>query len=64
MADGQGGVREPLWALLSQGPDGDFDVYDEADQTTEVLDVDFAVIQPYDPTNETVSDGDIARFRQ
>lgn len=64
VADGQGGVREPLWALFSQGPDQDFDTYDVGDQTTLVVLPQLAVIQPYDPTNGTVSDGDLVRFRE
>ncbi|MBN1475675.1 prepilin-type N-terminal cleavage/methylation domain-containing protein [Candidatus Sumerlaeota bacterium] len=59
-----GSLREPLWALFSQGPDTDFDTYDAADQTTLVIEPFVAVIQPYDPTNGTISDGDLARFRQ
>jgi prepilin-type N-terminal cleavage/methylation domain-containing protein len=57
-------VRDPLWALLSAGPDRDLDTYDAADQTTLVIAPDLAVLQPYDGTNGTVSDGDLVRIRE
>ncbi len=59
-----GTVHEPLWALFGHGPDGDYDVYDPAGQTTQVLAPNLSVVQPYDPTNGTASDGDLARWRE
>jgi prepilin-type N-terminal cleavage/methylation domain-containing protein len=47
---------EPLWVCISRGPDRDFDVLDPEKNA-------FG-IQMYDPTNGTVSDGDIVRPRQ
>jgi len=64
VADGQGQLRTPLWVLFSQGPDADLDNYDDLDQTTEIVGAQLAVYQAYDPTNGTVSDGDITRFRE
>ncbi len=47
--------QDELWALISFSPDQDFDVLDGPFPQT---------IQQYDPTNGTVSDGDVVRFRQ
>jgi prepilin-type N-terminal cleavage/methylation domain-containing protein len=55
---------DPLWALLSVGPDHDTDVNDPISEAVHFVDECLAVIQPYDPTNGTESDGDIVRFRQ
>lgn len=46
----------PLWTVLSAGPDRDYDILDSNWQTVGVED--------YDPTNGTVSDGDVVRPRQ
>ncbi len=48
-------VRDPLWAMLSFGPDADPDVTDVADGPS---------VQMYDPTNGTLSDGDVIRFKE
>lgn len=46
----------PLWVCYSAGPDRDLDRLD-ADYST-------VGIQDYDPTNGTVSDGDVIRHRE
>ncbi len=58
-----GRVRDPLWVLLSYGPDQDLDVFDGPTATTAFFSG-LAYIQPYDPTNGTISDGDVIRFRE
>lgn len=55
ISDGTTVKREPLWTLISYSPDQDFDVLEPAFAAT---------IQAYDPTNGTVSDGDVVRFRE
>lgn len=45
---------EAFWLSLSYSPDGDFDVLDDGFPTA---------IQQYDPTNGTISDGDVIRFK-
>ncbi len=47
--------QDELWALLSYSPDQDFDVLDGPFPQS---------VQQYDPTNGTVSDGDVVRFRE
>lgn len=60
-----GRVRDPLWCLLSLGPDQDLDVeHRSGAEPTSGLYQTLAVIQGYDPTNGTLSDGDIVRFRE
>lgn len=59
-------TREPLWAMISFSPDQDFDVLDSprnniGPNTTSGFP---QQVQQYDPTNGTISDGDIVRFRQ
>jgi len=49
-------VREPLWVMLSFSPDQDFDVLDAPGFPQ--------AVQQYDPTNGTISDGDVVRFRE
>jgi prepilin-type N-terminal cleavage/methylation domain-containing protein len=56
-------VRDPLWALLSFSPDQDLDVNDGPGETTGFYGS-LAVIQAYDPSNGTLSDGDVVRFRE
>ncbi|MBN1475673.1 prepilin-type N-terminal cleavage/methylation domain-containing protein [Candidatus Sumerlaeota bacterium] len=63
VADDSGRVRESLWTLMSYGPDQDLDIDDVPTATTDYSGT-LAVIQPYDPTNGTISDGDIVRFRE
>ena len=48
-------TMKPAWFLISYSPDKDFDVNDNGWAST---------IQYYDPTNGTVSDGDIVRHKQ
>jgi prepilin-type N-terminal cleavage/methylation domain-containing protein len=55
ISDGVSLMYEPLWSVISFSPDQDFDVLDGGFP---------AVIQEYDPTNGTLSDGDIIRFRE
>jgi prepilin-type N-terminal cleavage/methylation domain-containing protein len=57
------GVRDPLWATVSYGPDLDYDILDSNSETTGFVG-EFAIVQPYDSTNGTTSDGDILRLRE
>ncbi len=52
-------TRNPNWVLISLSPDQDFDATDGDDGTGWPN-----AIQLYDPTNGTISDGDIVRTRQ
>ena len=52
-------TRNPNWVLISLSPDQDFDATDYDDGTAWPN-----AIQLYDPTNGTISDGDIVRTRQ
>ena len=62
---GGGRLRDQLWVTISLGPDQDLDVEDGPGQTTGFVGgSSLAIIQPYDPTNGTLSDGDIVRFRE
>lgn len=54
ISDGTSLMRDSLYALLSFSPDQDYDVLDNGWWTA---------IQEYDPTNGTLSDGDVIRFR-
>lgn len=52
-------TKNPNWVLISLSPDQDFDATDGDDGTPWPN-----AIQIYDPTNGTISDGDIVRTRQ
>ena len=52
-------TKNPNWVLISLSPDQDFDATDYDDGTAWPN-----AIQLYDPTNGTISDGDIVRTRQ
>lgn len=56
-------VRSSLWVLLSYSPDQDLDAFDSPSETTGFYDG-LAILQEYDSTNGTISDGDVARFRE
>ena len=58
-----GALRRPLCTLHSFGPDQDLDFNDSPNTTTQIVGT-LAVIQPYDATNGSISDGDIVRFRE
>ena len=69
VTDVRGRVRESLWALLSYAPDQDLDILDGPNETTGFFSgvgsgASLAIVQAYDPTNGTLSDGDIVRFRE
>lgn len=55
----------PGWILLSPGPDGDFNVNPQRDYSSAVAQPSAELLQrAYDPTNGTVSAGDVFRVRQ
>ncbi len=54
-AQGNRMLRRNFWVMISWGPDQKFDV------TTPIFP---GPLTPYDPSNGTISDGDIARFQQ
>jgi prepilin-type N-terminal cleavage/methylation domain-containing protein len=63
-----GRLRDQLWCTISFGPDQDLDIDDPPSETSGMvgggITSSLAIIQPYDPTNGTLSDGDILRFRE
>jgi type II secretion system protein G len=58
-----GDIRRPLWTLHSFASDQDLDFNDSPNTTTQIIGT-LAVIQPYDATNGSISDGDLVRFRE
>ncbi|NUP88654.1 MAG: hypothetical protein HUU25_02405 [Candidatus Sumerlaeia bacterium] len=55
----------PGWILLSPGPDGDFDVNPRTVYKSELAQPSAELlVLSYDPTNGTISDGDLWRVRQ
>jgi thioredoxin-related protein len=62
------GGKKNSWILISPGPDGNYDINPERDyhgfETTQVGPEDSLLIKAYDPTNGSVSSGDIFRIKQ
>lgn len=56
----------PGWILWSAGPDGDYDIVPERDYSSEIDQPSLHLLSTvtYDPTNGTVSDGDIWRVKE
>ncbi|MGI8908835.1 MAG: hypothetical protein ACR2IE_20370 [Candidatus Sumerlaeaceae bacterium] len=55
----------PAWVLVSAGPDQDYDMVPARDYVSSVTQPSARLLQlAYDPTNGTVSDGDIWRVKQ
>ncbi|MDK2971653.1 MAG: type pilus assembly protein PilA [Candidatus Sumerlaeota bacterium] len=53
LSDGSSLLRRNFWVIFSLGPDQDFDILDPTFPSP---------MTPYDPTNGTISSGDVTRF--